>query len=365
MAYHFRNLVFEGGGVKGIAYVGATEVLDAKGILSGVKRVGGTSAGAINALLLGLNYTPAETKQILSQLDFRNFLDDTWGVVRDTKRLLTEFGWYKGDFFRRWVGERIAAKVGNPDATFNDIHNQMDQQGFRELFFVGTNLSTRFAEVFSYEHTPRWCVADAVRISMSIPLFFAAKRSMRGDVYVDGGLIDNYPIKMFDREKYVDDKAGIRTPPYYQDHNDALKAQGKDINPYVYNIETLGFRLDSAKEIAVFRDQAEPDHHKIDDIFSYLSGLVTTVMETQGSQHLHSDDWQRTIYIDTLGVGTTDFNLSDERKSALAESGRTHTEAYFAWYDDPTQTPANRPAPPAPAPRSLPRPVTRRTTRRR
>ncbi len=244
---------------------------------------------------------------------------------------------------RRVTALLRAAKAGNPDATFNDIHNQMDRKGFRELFFVGTNLSTRFAEVFSYEHTPRWCVADAVRISMSIPLFFAAKRSMRGDVYVDGGLIDNYPIKVFDREKYVDDKTLVRTPPYYATHNDALKAQGRDINPYVYNVETLGFRLDSAKEIAVFRDQAEPEHRQIDDFFSYLWALVGTVMETQSSQHLHSDDWQRTIYIDTLGVGTTDFDLSDERKAALAESGKTHTEKYFAWYDDPTSQPANRP----------------------
>jgi len=90
---------------------------------------------------------------------------------------------------------------------------------------------------------------------MSIPLFFAAKRSMWGDV--DGGLIDNYPTKLFDREKYVDHKALIKTPPYYRAHNDALKAQGRDINPYVYNVETMGFRLDSAKEIGVFRPAAQ------------------------------------------------------------------------------------------------------------
>jgi NTE family protein len=149
---------------------------------------------------------------------------------------------------------------------------------------------------------------------------------------------------LFDREKYVDDKALIKTPPYYQTHNDALKTQGREINPYVYNVETLGFRLDSAKEIAVFRDQAEPEHHKIDDFFSYVGALIGTVMETQSTQHLHSDDWQRTIYVDTLGVGTTDFDLSDERKAALAESGRTHTEKYFDWYDDPANRPANRPA---------------------
>lgn len=346
MAYHFRNLVFEGGGVKGIAYVGAMEVLEEKGILKNIARVGGTSAGAINALLAGLNYTPAETKELLRRLDFRSFLDDNWGVIRDANRLLNEYGWYKGDFFRRWIGERIAAKAGNPDATFNDLRAQREGKGFRELFFVGVNLSTGFAEVFSYEHTPRMCVADAVRISMSIPLFFAAKRSVRGDVYVDGGLIDNYPVKVFDREKYVNDKALLCTPPYYAAHNEGLTAQGRSVNPYVYNVETLGFRLDSAKEIAVFRDQAEPERRQIDDFFSYVWALVGTVMETQSSQHLHSDDWQRTVYIDTLGVGTTDFGLSDERKAALVDSGRTHTERYFAWYDDPKNRPANRPAAP-------------------
>jgi len=356
MAYHFRNLVFEGGGVKGIAYVGATEVMEERGILPNIARVGGTSAGAINALLVGLNYSPAETKDLLGRLDFRGFLDDTWGVVRDANRLLNEYGWYKGDFFRRWIGERIAAKAGNPDATFNEIHTQRDRKGFRELFFVGANLSTGFAEVFSHEHTPRMCIADAVRISMSIPLFFAAKRGMRGDVYVDGGLIDNYPVKVFDRAKYVDDKTLLCTPPYYAAHNDALKAQGRSINPYVYNVETLGFRLDSAKEIAVFRDQAEPESRRIDDFFSYVWALVGTLMETQSSQHLHSDDWQRTVYIDTLGVGTTDFGLTDERKAALVVSGRTHTEEYFAWYDDPKSRPANRPAAP-PSPQGGPSPL--------
>lgn len=60
MTYHFKNLVLEGGGVKGIAYVGALDVLIEKGIVSSIERVGGTSAGAINAILLGLGFTQSE-----------------------------------------------------------------------------------------------------------------------------------------------------------------------------------------------------------------------------------------------------------------------------------------------------------------
>ena len=88
MPYNFKNLVFEGGGVKGIAYVGALDVLIEKEILKDIERVGGTSAGAINAILVGLGFSQEETKDILWSLDFKKIMDDSWGVVRDVKRLI-------------------------------------------------------------------------------------------------------------------------------------------------------------------------------------------------------------------------------------------------------------------------------------
>jgi NTE family protein len=199
MAYHFRNLVFEGGGVKGIAYVGAMQVLEEEGILQDIKRVGGTSAGAINATLFALGFTNIQVRNILKKLDFNNFMDDSWGAVRDTNRLVNRFGWYKGDFFHEWISGHIKKKLGGPYATFEDLK----EDGKPDLYVYGTNLSTRFGEVFSHEHTPKMRIADAVRISMSIPLFFSAVRNARDDVYVDGGVLNNYPVKLFDREKYI------------------------------------------------------------------------------------------------------------------------------------------------------------------
>jgi len=343
MTYHFKNLVFEGGGVKGIAYVGALDVLTEKGIVSNIERVGGTSAGAINAILLGLGFTQDETKEILWSLDFKKFMDDSWGFIRDTDRLLKEFGWYKGDYFRQWIGSLIQQKTGNSESTFADIEIMKERKGFKSLYFMGTNLSTNFSEVFSAEHTPRICVADAVRISMSIPLFFAAKRSARGDVYVDGGVLDNYPVKLFDRQKYV--TTNFSTPEYYKQINSDYKNNDpnneRPISDYVYNKETLGFRLDSEKEISMFRDHAEPPHRQINDAFDYTVALIETVLNAQQNSHLHSDDWQRTVYLDTLGVGTTDFNLSNQTKQALVNSGKTGATEYFNWYDS-TKTAANK-----------------------
>lgn len=338
MAYPFRNLVFEGGGVKGIACLGALEEMTARGIVSGIKRIGGTSAGAINALLLGLGFSPERTREILWSLDFHQFMDDSWGLIQDADRLINEFGWYKGDFFRNWAGELIKERTGNSESSFADIESLKEKHGFKSMYFIGTNLSTSFSEVFSPEHTPRMCVADGIRISMSLPLFFAARRSPRGDVYVDGGLLDNYPVKLFDREKYLESPIIIE-PAYYARINERLAGMVRPISRYVYNQETLGFRLDSREQIAMFRDQAQPPVAKIDSFFDYTWALIHTVLESQQNSHLHSDDWARTVYIDSLGVKTTDFDLSAEMKEKLLQSGRSCTASYFEWYDNDEEKP--------------------------
>ena len=136
MAYHFKNLVFEGGGVKGIAYVGALEVLDREGILQDVERVAGTSAGAMIAVLVGLRYTADEVREILWSLNFKKFMDSSWGIIRDTNRLLKDYGWYKGDFFRNLIASFLEKKTGNGEATFADIAKT---NRFRDIYLVGAS----------------------------------------------------------------------------------------------------------------------------------------------------------------------------------------------------------------------------------
>lgn len=334
MTYHFRNLVFEGGGVKGIAYVGAMQVLEEKGILPGIQRVGGTSVGAINALLFALGFDNNEQRKILWELDFNNLLDASW-LIPNIIRVLNRYGWYKGDYFREWIGKLIKEKTGKTNTTFRDLRDAKKP----DLYVYGTNLSTHFSEVFSVEHSPDMRLADAVRISMSLPMFYTAIRNIRNDVYVDGGLLDNFPVKLFDREKYV--ASEMRKTDYYEKQNATFLKEHPESSPYVYNKETLGFRLDSKEEIAAFRYN-EPQVNKIDHFFEYIKALIKTILESQSNTHLHGDDWQRTIYIDTLGVSTTDFSLSDDMKRALEESGRKGAIEYFKWFDEPASNPVNR-----------------------
>lgn len=338
--YHFKNLVFEGGGVKGIAYVGALEVLNKEGILQNIERVAGTSAGAMVAVLVGLGYSAKEISDILWDINFKNFMDSSWGVVRDINRFINDYGWYKGDYFRDLMAGYIEGKTKNGEITFKEL---AETKKYRDIYLMGADLSTGYSKIFSATHTPDVKIADAARVSMSIPLFFAAIKGVNGDdhVYVDGGLLDNYAVKVFDRDSYLFDQNNARRTEYYKKINETMRARNaklrgvKTVNEYVYNKETLGFRLDGKEEIEMYLDpNAQPSVKEIKSLFTYTKALVTTLIDFQNNLHLHSDDWQRTIYIDTLGIGATDFDISQTKKEQLVSSGRDFTQAYLDWYNN-------------------------------
>jgi NTE family protein len=73
--YPYKNLVFEGGGVKGVAYGGVFEVLEQKQITPQIESVAGTSAGAITATMMSLNYSAEVFLKIMMTRDFEKFLD--------------------------------------------------------------------------------------------------------------------------------------------------------------------------------------------------------------------------------------------------------------------------------------------------
>ncbi len=321
--------------MKGIAYVGALEVLDREGILNDIERVAGTSAGAMVAVMVALRYSAEEVLQVLGTLNFRDFKDSSKGILRDTIRLLKNYGWYKGDYFRDLMAKLIEKKTGNGEMTFE----QLEATGqYRDLYLVGADLTTGLSKVFSVhnQETKTMKVADAARISMSIPLFFAAVRGGKDNkhLFVDGGLLDNYTVKTFDRQTYLADLNNARRTEYYEKINEKLRMQrSTSRNEYVYNKETLGFRLDAKEDIDMYLTHEE-NFKEIKGFFDYTKALVTTLIDFQTNVHLHSDDWQRTVYIDTLGVRAIDFDIPQEKKDALVESGKLYTEAYLEWYNN-------------------------------
>ncbi|HEX3131579.1 MAG TPA: patatin-like phospholipase family protein [Thermoanaerobaculia bacterium] len=290
------NLVLEGGGVKGIAYPGALQVLETNGVLPKINQVAGTSAGSIAAALIALGYSPSEMQSLMLDLNFQQFEDGS--DLGGPSRFFRRFGWFTGDYFLEWMQCRVKEKTGNPDATFADLHK--DRSKFRDLFVVSSDLSRRRSQVFSYEKSPDLPVAQAVRASMSIPLFFEAfyiddklfrETGQRQDLFVDGGVFDNYPIELFDQ---------------------------KGVNP-----QTLGLFLSNLEA------PTNPDY-RIDSFPEYARNLFEALLNVQvNAFNNNPDDKKRTIVIDNLGVRTTDFDLSQELKCKLVQQGVIAACKYF------------------------------------
>ena len=326
----FRNLVFEGGGVKGIAYAGALEELVKRGIVEDVTRVAGTSAGAISAALVALGASPQYVAEAVGGTNFRSFMDSSFGMLRDANRLLSDYGWFKGDAFSDWMRKQTYALANNPDLTFGQLWELVEKKkkpGFKKLYVTGSNLSGQIPIVFSGEtaDTPIW---QGVRISMSIPLFFAALRDKNNSVLVDGGVTWNYPLDIFDFKGFLSDKKNGVKPTYTQyDEN------------HIYNKETLGLRVDTKDQIQAEKDGWKSPPMKVDNFVDYAACLISYMGDMANRLHLHKNDWDRTIFIDASGVGTTEFGLSDAKTQMLINNGRSGVVDYFKWFEDPKADP--------------------------
>jgi NTE family protein len=286
--YPFQNLVFEGGGVRGAAYAGALDVLHRAGILSQVKAVAGTSAGAITAALVALGYTPAEIQDLFLYVDFNKFKDGSCGGLL---RLFSRYGWYCGDYFLNLMECLVEHKTGSRHTTFAELQQKKDR-GFRELRVFATDLNSTKIIEYSANCTPTMEVATAVRMSMSIPLFFASIRQA-GDVHVDGGVLLNYPIDTFD---------GSGDHPHYD--------------------RTLGM---------ILVETASQAPSPINDLPQDLMQLFKAILDSE-SVELESDPFEmhRTISINDLGISITDFSLSREQKLKLIRQGADATCSYLA-----------------------------------
>lgn len=293
MIHSISNLVFEGGGVRGIAYGGALEALGKAGLLSNIRRVAGTSAGAITACAVALKYSAVEISQIIAQMDLASFEDKK----REFRRL-KDFGLYEGEVFLEWLSELIANSQvgqGKSDLTFEEM---TDRQGL-ELKVYATDLFTRSLKEFSPSTTPKVPIAEAVRASMSIPIYFDAWKFSNNNpddhFYVDGGVLYNYPIGAFD-----------------------------DFHSGRANTQTLGFHLENLNG----QETYVPFEHG--DLGKYTKSLLETLMYTQGVALTRSAaDVARTVNVDHLGIGATDFEIDSLTKNRLIQSGWDATLAFL------------------------------------
>jgi NTE family protein len=315
------DLVLEGGGVKGVALAGAVLAFDEAGY--SFARIGGTSAGAlvgaVVAALAQSGESMSRLEDVAATLDYRRFPDRGFpgkllgplGFLADGVSVLVESGAYEGSYLRHWL-TGVLGDLGV--ATFGDLRT--DDPGDDGSIHSRYRLTVTASDVsrkrlvylpWQYEEYGRdpdeQHVVDAVRASVSIPFFFepvTLSGPQGTSTLVDGGLVSNYPVSMFDRT----DGDPARWP-------------------------TLGIRLDSFGS-----DVPEGQAEKVRGPIPLGVAVVETAIEGCQAEHvLEPCNVARSVAVDTAAVGSLDFDITPAQRRVLQENGRTAATEFLATWD--------------------------------
>jgi len=303
------DLVLEGGGVKGIALVGAIALLEERGF--SFSRVAGTSAGAIVGSLVAAGMKSPELYDLMIAVDYTRFCDETptghLPLVGKGFAIFLDHGMYKGDYFHGWIREHLG---GLGVRTFSDLARpdpagELSVEERYRLVVMASDISRGRLLRLPWDYSRdgldpgAQVVADAVRASMSIPFFYRPVllevANSEPSTLVDGAMLSNFPVGVFDR---VDGRPS-RWP-------------------------TLGIKL-----------SARQKPHQVEHVVKGEVSLAMAMLGTMQSwsDHVHLDDpavTARTIFVDTLGVNATDFAIGRAKREELYEQGRAAAERFLA-----------------------------------
>lgn len=272
--------IFGGGAVRGLAYVGAIKAL--KELNINVKTFAGSSVGALVAALLAVGYDADELRELLMQVNFELFKDIQFGINK-------EFAISKGNVFTDWIREAIESKFygknykkgENAPVTFGDLS--------KNLVILTTDLNRFCCVEFSNFETPEFEIANAIRISCSMPGLMPPVE-MDDNRLVDGDLLKGIPLWRLSKN--------INAP----------------------DSRVLEFRLEG--------DTVEKESNPLDFINSIYSCMTSAstdfIMEVFGE-----NDKFDYVKINTGDTVVINFNMSEEARKELIDRGYNDSMKYL------------------------------------
>jgi len=364
------DLVFEGGGAKGMVFVGAYEEFIGRGHTLG--RLLGTSAGAITAALLAAGYTPDEMLEALTEKEngksvFSGFMGEPAPFTQEeisasairallrnvNLKLLPGFienrlddaitealaqnpgarhffafvergGWFAADRFVAWLTTKLDS--GPWKGAQRRFSSMTLAQFFAatqvDLSVVASDTSDGRLLVLNHRTAPECPVVWAVRMSMSIPLVWNEVswatewgaylgRTLTGHTVVDGGVLSNFPIELF-----------------ISDEPQVTKLMGPKQDAAV-----LGLLIDESLPVPpVARKRGILVDVKVKPGELRTVQRITRLIDTMTGAHdkMVIEEFDHLVArLPAAGYGTTEFDMSDERREALVQAGRDAMAAYF------------------------------------
>ena len=307
----YDYLVLSGGGVKGVSFGGAVDSLDKLKILYNeqnqmkLKGFAVVSAGSIIGSLLAVGYTPTELSVIIKDIDFEKIFDDGLWYIKDAINFIEDWGACPGNYLLDLLGNLIKQKTGNPDYSLEDLYRDKnfklvcattDMCEEKTIYLYAGN------PVKEYSNIP---VRKAVRMSMGIP-FLYEPIELNDGLFVDGGVLDNFPLHVFDGDYPGDPKArlNICTP-----------------NPKV-----LGIKIMTSDEQLNYDIMPKQKFAKMTD---YGMSFIDTFLTENDRRMMTPSFWIRSIIIVTPNYPLTKMSLTDTEKEDLITRGSKAVNDFF------------------------------------
>jgi len=182
-----KNLVLSGGSMKGLAYIGMIKCIEEYDIVKKIDNFVGTSIGACVCFCLLIGYTYEELYDVFINLDINKARNIN---VDNILNFGTTYGVDNGEKIVKILKVFLKKKLQVNSITFAELYEKTQ----KNITIIGSCLNTTSVEYFNLKNNPNMDVIDALRISISIPLFFTPV-IYDNKYYVDGALTNNYPIE--------------------------------------------------------------------------------------------------------------------------------------------------------------------------
>jgi predicted acylesterase/phospholipase RssA len=364
------DLVFEGGGAKGMVFVGAIEEFINRGHTFG--RLLGTSAGAITATLLASGYSHEEMLSALNEREngksvFTTFMGDpapfTREQIRDSairsllrainvkvipdiveERLddaiaqtlaensrsrhffsfVEQGGWYAADHFVTWLRKKLdSGSWRHNERRFSKMSlAEFYAETQVDLSVVASDTTDGRLLVLNHHTAPDCPLVWAVRMSMSIPLLWNEVtwatdwgaymgNPIDKHAVVDGGMLSNFPIELFiSDESYV------------------TRLMGPKLNQAVLGLlvdESIAVPQSAGTRGFIVDVNVKPQELRTVQRLERLVNTMTTAHDKMVMEEFESV----VVRLPAGGYGTTEFDMSDGRRDALVQAGRNAMKMYF------------------------------------
>jgi len=282
-----NTVVLSGGGTKAISYVGFFTSLFKHIDKEQIKHYICVSAGAMFSLCLVLDYSVDDIKKILFKYDFNKVIP----TLNNLDELFLNYGLSNGNEMKKLMEDIIEYKLGtdNISITFSDLYKINNIK----LTMVVTNFTSQSVEYWNYDTTPNNRVLDGILATTRVPIFFTPL-NINNNYYLDGGIINNYPID-------------------YVSMND---------------IDTvIGVCLTSRKDMDDIKKLFDMDN-KYDKIITYI---IDVLMLTYDSKLITIDKKyiDRTLQFQSSYINFLDVNLSDEIKNQMIDNALKQTDIFL------------------------------------